>query len=118
MSNAGCPNSVFAPYARPDAVARTPRARKKFPTKTRCRFSHTPDMPHGAAGSDGLHRRDDAVSVDAVMAIKLRQGSGLAEMLHAQGTGAVAQDRTQPTQSGGMAVQHRDDAAMAGQGLQ
>src|SRR5215472_5845169 len=66
--------------------------------------SHAPDMPHGAAGSDGFHRRHDAVRVDAVMAVELRQRSRLTEMFHAQRAGTVTQDCAQPAQRGGMAV--------------
>jgi hypothetical protein len=53
-------------------------------------------MPDRTAGRDSLRGGDDGVGVDAVVAVQLGKRSGLAEMLDAERTRAVAGDRAEP----------------------
>ena len=54
-------------------------------------------VPYGPAGRDHFRRRDDALRIDAEMAVEVLHGSGLAEMLDAERAGAMA--RTAPSQA-------------------
>jgi len=66
----------------------------------------------GRARRDGLRAGNDRVGVDAVMAIELGSGAGLAEMLDAERPHAMPVDRAEPSERGRVTVQHGDDAAM------
>src|SRR5215212_4491951 len=69
--------------------------------------------PDRSAGGQALGRIDDGVGVDAVVAIEVVDGAGLAEMLHAKRFQPVAADAAKPAQRRRMPVDHGDDAAVA-----
>ena len=52
--------------------------------------SHRLEMPDRPAGRDHLGGGDDALGVDAVMAVEVGDRAGLAEMLDAERAGAMA----------------------------
>src|SRR5581483_6951043 len=68
------------------------------------------------AGCEALGRIDDGVGVDAVVAIEVGDGAGLAEMLDAERFDAMTAHAADPAQRRRMAVEHGDDAAIARQG--
>ena len=72
-------------------------------------------MAHRGAGGDAFGRVDDSVGVDAVVAVEVVYGAGLAEMLDAERFHPVAAHTAEPTQRRRMAVDHGDDAAVARQ---
>ena len=72
------------------------------------------EMSYRLAGNDGGGRPDNALRIDAVVAVEIGDGAGLAEMLDAERARAMAVDRAQPGKRGRMAVDDRDDAAMRG----
>src|SRR4051812_50018884 len=72
-------------------------------------------VPHRCAGGQAFRRVDDGVGVDAVVAIELVDGAGLAEMLNAERFEPMAPYATEPTERGGMTVDHRDDPAVSRQ---
>src|SRR5580704_135721 len=74
--------------------------------------SNNPEMPYRAPRRDRLRRGDDGVGVDAVVAVEVLDRAGLAEMLDAERSHAVAMNGAEPRQSRRMTVQHADDAAM------
>ena len=63
-------------------------------------------VPHRRAGGQAFRRVDNGVGVDAVVAIELVDGAGLAEMLDAECFEPMAPYAAQPTERGGMAVDH------------
>ncbi len=69
----------------------------------------------GAPDSQRFRRIDDGVGVDAVVAIEVVDGAGLAEMLDAERLEPVAAHAAEPAERGRMAVDHGDDAAVARQ---
>ena len=69
-------------------------------------------MADRAAGRDRLRCRNDGIRIDAIMAIKVGQRAGLAEMLDAERPHAMAGDRAKPGQRRRMSVKHADDAAI------
>src|SRR5215217_6399637 len=68
-----------------------------------------PQVPNRPPRRDRLSGRDDAPGVDAVAAVEVLHGSGFAEMLDAEGTGAVARDGAEPGESRGVPVEHGDE---------
>ena len=58
---------------------------------------------------------DDRVGVDAVVAVEIADGAGLAELLDPQRFQPVAADAAEPAQRRRMAIDHADDAAIARQ---
>src|ERR1700694_5727645 len=70
-------------------------------------------MPHRRAGGETFGGVDDGVGVDAVVAIEVIDGAGLAEMLDTERFDAVAVHAAEPAQRRGMAVYHGHDAAFA-----
>src|ERR1700681_5102187 len=75
-------------------------------------YRHFP-MPHRRAGGETFGGVDDGVGVDAVVAIEVIDGAGLAEMLDTERFDAVAVHAAEPAQRRGMAVYHGHDAAFA-----
>src|SRR5437588_2585164 len=71
-------------------------------------------MPDRPPRRERRRRGDDGVRVNAVMAVEIRDGAGLAEMLHAERAGAVSMHGAEPSERCGMAVKHRHNAAMGG----
>src|SRR5437773_687104 len=72
-------------------------------------------VPHGGADGEAFRRIDDGVGVEAVVAVEVVNGAGLAEMLDAERLDAVAADAAEPAQRRRMAVDDGDDAAIARQ---
>src|SRR5664279_1886802 len=72
-------------------------------------------VPHRGAGGEAFGRIDDGVGVDAVVAIEVVDGAGLAEMLDAEGFDLVAAHAAEPAQCRRMAVDHGDEPAIARQ---
>src|SRR5690606_18449426 len=58
--------------------------------------------------------RFNGLGVDLEMAVEVGDRAGLAEMLDAQGDGAVAENAAEPAQGGGMGVDGGDDAGTVG----
>src|ERR1700676_5322387 len=63
----------------------------------------------------GLRSRNDRVGVDAVVAIEIGNGAGLAEMLDAERPHPMAADRAEPGERRRMTIEHGDEAAMGRQ---
>ena len=96
-----------------------------------CEVRWTPAFAGATAGSDVLHRHlavphrrarreafgriDDGVGVDAVVAVEVADGAGLAELLDAERLDPVAAHAAEPAERRRMAVDHGDDAAVARQ---
>src|ERR1700680_2940595 len=74
---------------------------------------HRPEIPDRPPGRDRFRRGDDRVRVDAVGAVEVGDRPGLAEMLYSERPHAVAGDRAEPAEGGRMAVEHRDQRAVA-----
>ncbi len=72
-------------------------------------------MPNSAARHDGLCDPDNALRVDAEMAVEIRDRSRLAETRHPEGPRAMSRDGTQPTERCRVAVEHGHDPAMGRQ---
>src|SRR5580658_3121664 len=72
-------------------------------------------MAHRGAGGDAFGRVDDSVGVDAVVAVEVVYGAGLAEMLDAERFHPVAAHTAEPAQRRRMTIDHGDDAAVARQ---
>src|SRR5437870_1611351 len=72
-------------------------------------------MPHRSTGGKALSGVDDGVGIEAVVAVEVVDGAGLAEMLDAERLEAVAAYAAEPAQCRWMAVDHADDAAVARQ---
>lgn len=70
------------------------------------------DISDGPSRGDGFCCCDDGIGVDTVMAVEVLNRAGMPEMLDAERAGAVAGNRTEPSQRGGVATQHRDEAAI------
>src|ERR1700728_1053154 len=66
-------------------------------------------VPDRTAGRDAFRRIDDGVGVDAMVAVEIVDGAGLAEMLDAEGFDLVAAHAAEPSQCRRMAVDHGDD---------
>src|SRR3954447_7692398 len=81
--------------------------------RTCCKLHRHFTMPHRGAGGEAFGRVDDGVGVDAVVAIQLVDGAGLAETLHTKGFEPVAAYAANPTERRRMAIDHGDDAAVA-----
>src|SRR5690606_38376688 len=75
-------------------------------------FLYGAQVADRSAGRERLGGADDALRVDAVMAIELGDRAGLAEMLDAERTGAVAVYRAKPAKCCRVPVDDGDDAAM------
>src|SRR4051794_608296 len=75
---------------------------------------HLP-MQHRRAGGEAFGRIDDGVGVDAVVAVEVGDGAGLAELLDAERLDAMAADAAEPAERRRMAVDHGHDAAVARQ---
>ena len=71
-------------------------------------------MADRAAGRDCLRRRDDGIRIDAIVAIKIGQRAGLAEMLNTKWPHPVTGDCAEPGQCRRMPIEDTDDAAMRG----
>src|SRR5436309_745077 len=69
-----------------------------------------PDRPARRGCVRGV---DDGVRVDAEMAVEVGDRAGLAEMLDTERLLPVAVDAAEPGERRRVAVQHRDDAAIA-----
>src|ERR1700677_805058 len=69
-------------------------------------------VPDRGAGGEAFGRIDDGIGVDAMVAVEVVDGAGLAEMLDAEGFDPVAAHAAEPTQCRRMAVDHGDDAAI------
>src|SRR5271168_564442 len=85
-----------------------------------CRRRHSnvlrrPQIPDRPPRRDRLGGGDYRVGVDAVVAVKLVDRAGLAEMLDAKRPHPMAADRAEPRQSRRMPIEYADDAAMPGQ---
>ena len=76
---------------------------------------NAPEMPNRPSWCDRLGGCHDRIRIDPVVAIKLSHGPGLAEMLDAKRTHAVASDRPEPGKCRRVTVEHGDDAAMSWQ---
>src|SRR2546423_15296384 len=72
-------------------------------------------VPHRRAGGQAFRRVDNGVGVDAVVAIELVDGAGLAEMLDAECFEPMAPYAAQPTERGGMAVDRGNYPAVSPQ---
>src|SRR6476659_8918938 len=72
-------------------------------------------VPDRRADGEPLRRIDDGVGVDAVVAVEVADGSGLAERLDAERLDAVAAYAAEPAQRRRMAVDHGHNAAVAWQ---
>src|SRR2546421_12965127 len=72
-------------------------------------------VPPRRAGGQAFRRVDNGVGVDAVVAIELVDGAGLAEMLDAECFEPMAPYAAQPTERGGMAVDHGNYPAVSRQ---
>src|SRR5215471_14564053 len=72
-------------------------------------------MQNGCARGQALGGIDDGVGVDAIVAIEVVDGAGLAEMFDAERLDAMAAHAAEPAERRRMAVDHGDDAAVAGQ---
>src|SRR5690242_7581997 len=72
-------------------------------------------MPHRRSHREAFRRIDDGVGVDAVVAIEVVNGAGLAELLDAERLDAVAAHAAEPAERSRMAVDHGHDAAVARQ---
>src|SRR3982750_4336107 len=72
-------------------------------------------VPHRSPGGQAFCRVNDGVGVDAVVAIELVDGAGLAEMLNAERFEPMAPYAAEPTERGGMAVDHGDDPTVSRQ---
>src|ERR1700676_1273052 len=70
-------------------------------------------MPYRRAGGETFGGVDDGVGVDAVVAIEVIDGAGLAEMLDTERFDAVAVHAAEPAQCRRMAVDHGHDARVA-----
>src|SRR5882724_7808668 len=70
-------------------------------------------VPHRRAGGQAFRGVDDGVGVDAVVAIEVIDGPGLAEMFDTERFDAVAVHAAEPAERGRMAVDHGHDAAVA-----
>src|SRR5271154_7157591 len=68
-------------------------------------------VPHGRPGGEAFGRIDDGVGVEAVMAVEVVDGAGLAEMLDTERLNTMPAHAAKPTQRRRMAVDHSDDAA-------
>src|SRR5690606_8882826 len=77
-----------------------------------------PEVPDRPAGRQRLGGRDDGLGVDAVVPVEVGEAARLAEVLHSEGTGAVAADGAQPGERRRVAVEHRHDAAVGRQLLE
>ena len=75
-------------------------------------------MPQGSPRGSELSRQRNALSIDAIVAVKVGDGPGLAEMLDAECAHAVAVDRAQPGQGRRVPVEHRHQRAMQGDHVQ
>src|SRR5882724_1815197 len=64
-------------------------------------------------GGEAFRGVDDGVGVDAVVAIEVIDGPGLAEMFDTERFDAVAVHAAEPAERGRMAVDHGHDAAVA-----
>src|SRR5215471_7382575 len=73
-------------------------------------------MQNGCARGQALGGIDDGVGVDAIVAIEVVDGAGLAEMFDAERLDAVTAHAAEPAERRRMAVDHGDDAAVAWQG--
>src|SRR5689334_14848512 len=69
-------------------------------------------MADGTAGGDGLGGADDGLGVDAVVAVEIGDGAGLAKVLDAKGADAMTVNGAQPGERRGMAVEHGDKSAV------
>src|ERR1700721_2742439 len=72
-------------------------------------------VPHWRPRREAFGGVDDGVGVEAVMAIEVVDGAGLAEMLDAERLDAMPAHAAEPAERGRMAVDHGDDAAIARQ---
>src|SRR5207248_4424008 len=72
-------------------------------------------VPHRRAGGQALGRVDNGVGVNAVVTIELVDRAGLAEMLNAECFEPMAPYAAEPTQRGGMAVDHGNYPAVSRQ---
>src|SRR5882672_12259812 len=70
-------------------------------------------MPDRPAGRELGRGGDDRAGVEAVMPIEIGDRSGLSEMLDAERPHAMAVHGAEPGERRRMAVEHRDDSAMA-----
>ena len=80
-------------------------------------FRHTANFRcrTGAPAVDAFRRIDDGVGVDAVVAIEVVDGAGLAEMLDAERFQAMAAHAAEPGQRRRVSVDHGHEAAIARQ---
>src|SRR5262245_35560048 len=83
----------------PPATNRRRPPREALPRALRQRL----EMPDGPARGQGRGRGHDGVGVDAVVAIKLGNRAGLAEMFHPERPHPMALDGAEPGQRGRMA---------------
>src|SRR6478735_6505866 len=72
-------------------------------------------MQHRRTGGEAFSRIDDGVGVDAVVAVEVGDGAGLAELLNAERLDTMAADTAEPAQRRRVAVDHGHDAAVAWQ---
>src|SRR5215813_11325630 len=72
-------------------------------------------MPDRRADGETFRRIDDGVGVEAMVAVEVVNGAGLAKMFDTERLDAVAADAAEPAERGRMAVDHGDDAAIARQ---
>src|SRR3954468_21932457 len=70
-------------------------------------------MQHRRAGGEAFGRIDDGVGVDAVVAVEVGDGAGLAELLDAERLNAMAADTAEPAERRRMAVDYSHGAAVA-----
>ena len=98
-----------------DFTSRRSRISSKWLSTRELRFSQSLEMPDRSSRCDCLRGGDNRIGINPVVAIKLSNRSGLAEMLDAERTYTVAADCPEPGEGCGMAVKHGDQAAMPGQ---
>src|SRR5262245_65777667 len=71
-------------------------------------------MPDRPAGRDRLCRRDDGIRIDAIVAVKIGQRTGLAEMPNTEWPHPVTGDSAEPSPRRRMPTGDPDDPAMPG----
>lgn len=70
-------------------------------------------MSHYPPDTDSLCSMHDRIRVDSVVMVKVGNLSSLAEMLHPERLDAMTSDTTDPGESRRMAVEHRNNSAVA-----